>query len=156
MARILMGETTGTIENPAAVRQVEQDIKQAVEKMVSEYWDTCNTEFIDTEVIELEPMTDDNVTFNGFRCADDGATFKWLAAVVVQAANGKRYGFGLLGHIEHDNTIWIKNEAFASTFAARTDGLYISPELRNKLTKDTAAYWCTISDLQQKRKPKTK
>lgn len=151
-----MGETTGNIENYAGVQQIEQDIKQAVEKMVSEYWDTSNTEFIDAEVIELEPKADDEVTFNGFRCADDDATFKWLAAVVVQAANGKRYGFGLLGHIEHDNTIWIKNEAFAMTFEPRTDGLCISPELRNKLTKDTATYWCSISDLQNKRKPKTK
>lgn len=151
-----MGETTGNIENPAGVRQIEQDIKQAAEEMVSEYWDTCNAEFIDAEVMELEPKADDEVTFNGFRCADGDATFKWLAAVVVQAANGKRYGFGLLGHIEHDNTIWIKNEAFASTFAARTDGLCISAELRNKLTKDTDAYWSSIWDLQKKRKPKTK
>lgn len=156
MGRILMGETTGTTENHTEVRQIEQDIKQAVEKMVSEYWDYCNAEFIDAEVMELEPQTDDRVTFNWFHCADDDATFKWLAAVVVQAVNGKRYGFGLRGHIEPDNTIWIKNEAFAMTFEPRTDGLSISPELRSKLTKDTAAYWCDIWDLQKKRKPKTK
>lgn len=144
MGSIFMGETTGTIENHAGVQEIEQDIKQAVEKMVSEYWDYCNAEFIDAEVINLEPSPDNEGQLN------------WVTAVVVQVANGKRYGFGLAGYIAPDNEICVRNQARASTFSPETDGLRISQDLRNKLTKDTAAYWCDIWDLQKKRKPRTK